>query len=215
MNMHISFNEEKEARKELVQWGKELYNQGLVKGSGGNLSIRLSDGTVLLTPTGFFLGHMTEECISKCDMDGNLLEGNKPTKEVPLHLAVYKTRPNVNAVCHTHSVNAVVYASSHDPGEFMPICTPSVAAKVGRIEIKGYARPGSEELGQFVEEGLKKSNAVLLANHGVVAVGKNMEMAVSMANEVENNAILLTLAGDRMKPLKEAEIAVLLKKVTL
>ena len=69
MNMHISFNEEKEARKELVQWGKELYNQGLVKGSGGNLSIRLSDGTVLLTPTGFFLGHMTEECISKCDMD--------------------------------------------------------------------------------------------------------------------------------------------------
>ncbi len=215
MNMHISFNEEKEARKELVQWGKELYNQGLVKGSGGNLSIRLSDGTVLLTPTGFFLGHMTEECISKCDMDGNLLEGNKPTKEVPLHLAVYKTRPNVNAVCHTHSVNAVVYASSHDPGEFMPICTPSVAAKVGRIEIKGYARPGSEELGQFVEEGLKKSNAVLLANHGVVAVGKNMEMAVSMANEVENNAILLTLAGDRMKPLKEADIAVLLKKVTL
>ena len=215
MNMHISFNEEKEARKELVQWGKELYNQGLVKGSGGNLSIRLSDGTVLLTPTGFFLGHMTEECISKCDMDGNLLEGNKPTKEVPLHLAVYKTRPNVNAVCHTHSVNAVVYASSHDPGEFMPICTPSVAAKEGRIEIKGYARPGSEELGQFVEEGLKKSNAVLLANHGVVAVGKNMEMAVSMANEVENNAILLTLAGDRMKPLKEADIAVLLKKVTL
>ena len=215
MNMHISFNEEKEARKELVQWGKELYNQGLVKGSGGNLSIRLSDGTVLLTPTGFFLGHMTEECISKCDMDGNLLEGNKPTNEVPLHLAVYKTRPNVNAVCHTHSVNAVVYASSHDPGEFMPICTPSVAAKVGRIEIKGYARPGSEELGQFVEEGLKKSNAVLLANHGVVAVGKNMEMAVSMANEVENNAILLTLAGDRMKPLKEADIAVLLKKVTL
>ena len=215
MNMHISFNEEKEARKELVQWGKELYNQGLVKGSGGNLSIRLSDGTVLLTPTGFFLGHMTEECISKCDMDGNLLEGNKPTKEVPLHMAVYKTRPNVNAVCHTHSVNAVVYASSHDPGEFMPICTPSVAAKVGRIEIKGYARPGSEELGQFVEEGLKKSNAVLLANHGVVAVGKNMEMAVSMANEVENNAILLTLAGDRMKPLKEADIAVLLKKVTL
>lgn len=73
-------------------------------------------------------------------------------------------------------------------------------------------RPGSEELGQFVEEGLKKSNAVLLANHGVVAVGKNMEMAVSMANEVENNAILLTLAGDRMKPLKEADIAVLLKK---
>lgn len=215
MKEHVSYQEECQARRDLVQWGKELYDQGLVKGSGGNLSIRLADGTVLLTPTGFFLGHMTEECISKCDIDGNLLDGNPPTKEVPLHLAVYRTRPNVRAVCHTHSVYAVAYASSVEPGTIMPICTPSIAAKVGRVEVKGYARPGSDELGQFVEDGLQRSNAVLLANHGVVAVGKNMEAAVSMANEVESNALLISLGGDAIHHLEEKDVEVLLEKVSL
>ena len=74
---------EMQARQELVQWGKELYTQGLVKGSGGNLSIRLPDGRILFTPTGFLLGHMTEECLSLCDENGVLLSGEKPTKEVP------------------------------------------------------------------------------------------------------------------------------------
>lgn len=215
MSEKVTYQEESQARQALVQWGKELYDQGLVKGSGGNLSIRLSDGTVLLTPTGFFLGHMTEECISRCDMEGNLLGGNAPTKEVPLHLAVYRTRPNIRAVCHTHSVYAVAYASTMAPGTMMPICTPSVAAKVGLVEVKGYAHPGSEELGRFVEEGLQHSNAVLLANHGVVAVGKDMEMAVSMANEVENNAILLALGGGKLNTLSEENVTHLLKKVAL
>lgn len=215
MNQFIAYEEECLARRALVQWGKELYDQGLVKGSGGNLSIRLSDGTVLLTPTGFFLGHMTEECISRCDMSGCLLAGEKPTKEVPLHLAVYRTRPNVRAVCHTHSVYAVTYASSVEPGTLMPVCTPSLAAKVGSVEVKGYAHPGSDALGQFVEEGLARSNAVLLANHGVVAVGKDMEMAVSMANEVENNAILLVLGGSALRPLPQGNVEYLLKKVSL
>lgn len=211
----VTYEEECLARRELVRWGKELYDQGLVKGSGGNLSIRLDDNTVLLTPTGFFLGHMTEECISKCDMEGNVLDGNKPTKEVPLHLAVYRARPNVRAVCHTHSVYAVTYASSVEPGTIMPICTPSVAAKVGMVEVKGYAHPGSEELGRFVEEGVAHSNATLLANHGVVAVGKDMEMAVSMANEVENNAILLSLGKSFIKPLSKENVEHLIKKVSL
>lgn len=215
MNTTISYQEECQARRELVQWGKELYDQGLVKGSGGNLSIRLTDGSVLLTPTGFFLGHMTEECISKCDLDGNLLDGNKPTKEVPLHLAVYRTRPNVRAVCHTHSVYAVTYASTVAPDSAMPVCTPSLAAKVGLVPVRGYAHPGSDDLGRFVEEGLTQSNAVLLANHGVVAVGKTMEAAVSAANEVENNAILLALGGKDIHTLSDADVAHLLKKVTL
>lgn len=211
----FTYEDECLARRELVQWGKELYAQGLVKGSGGNLSIRLDDHTVLLTPTGFFLGHMTEECISKCDMEGNVLDGNQPTKEVPLHLSVYRTRPHVRAVCHTHSVYAVAYASSVEPGTFMPVCTPSLAAKVGMVEVKGYAHPGSVELGHFVEEGLAHSNAVLLANHGVVSVGKNMEMAVSMANEVENNAILLALGKTMIRPLVTEDVEYLLKKVSL
>ena len=211
----ITYEKEYLARRELVLWGKELYTQGLVKGSGGNLSIRLDDNTVLFTPTGFFLGHMTEECISKCDMEGKVLDGEQPTKEVPLHLAVYRTRPNIRAVCHTHSIYAVTYASSVEPGTIMPVCTPSLAAKVGLMEIKGYGHPGSIELGQLVEEGLARANAVLLANHGVVAVGKHMEAAVSAANEVENNAMLLALGTSFIHPLCKEDVEHLIKKVSL
>lgn len=211
----ITYEKEYLARRELVLWGRELYTQGLVKGSGGNLSIRLDDNTVLFTPTGYFLGHMTEECISKCDMEGNVLDGEKPTKEVPLHLAVYRTRPNVQAVCHTHSVYAVTYASSTEPKTVMPVCIPSLAAKVGLVEVQGYAHPGSVELGQLVEQGLLHSNAVLLANHGVVAVGKTMEAAVSVANEVENNAMLLALGASLIHPLCKEDVEHLIQKVSL
>ncbi|MCQ2560563.1 MAG: class II aldolase/adducin family protein [Clostridia bacterium] len=190
MSVKATYEEECKARKELVRWGKEIYDQGLVKGSGGNLSIKIDDNTVLLTPTGWFLGHMTEECISKVDMDGNHLDGEKPTKEVPLHLAVYKQRPNVKAVCHTHSIYAVSYSSTAEENTLMPVYTPGCAAKCGPIMLTAFAMPGSDQLGENVRKGIEASNATLMASHGVVAVGKDLETAVGVANEVENNAMI-------------------------
>ena len=215
MSHKASYAEECAARRELVRWGKELYDQGLVKGSGGNLSIRIDDDTVLLTPTGWFLGHMTEECISKVDMKGNLLDGEKPTKEVPLHLAVYEERPNVRAVCHTHSIYATAWASSVDDGTVMPSYVPSIAAKVGKVTVTGFAMPGSEKLGENVRVGIRNSNGTLLSNHGVVAVGKDMSAAVSAANEIENNAMLYFVSHGAVKPLSDEDVAALNKKVTL
>jgi len=215
MSKKASYAEESNARKEIVRWGKELYDQGLVKGSGGNLSIRIDDSTVLMTPTGWFLGHMTEECLSKLDLDGNLLDGEKPTKEVPLHLDVYRERPNVRAVCHTHSLYATAYASSVEDGTLMPVYTPSVAAKVGPILVTGFALPGSEELGENVRKGIRASNGTLLSNHGVVAVGENMTAAVSVANEIENNAMLHFISHGQAVPLAGQVVAALNKKVSL
>lgn len=193
MEKKVTYEQERAARRELVAWGKELYDQGLVKGSGGNLSIRLKDNTVLMTPTGWFLGHMTEECISKIDMDGNLVDGEKPTKEVPLHLAVYQERPNVRAVCHTHSIYATAYASSVDDGTVMPVYVPSLAAKVGPVLVTAFAFPGSDELGENVRVGIRGSNGTLLSNHGVVAVGKDMSAAVSVANEIIRSCRIVAL----------------------
>ncbi len=210
-----TYAQEAAARKELVAWGKELYDQGLVKGSGGNLSIRIDENTVLMTPTGWFLGHMTEACISKIDMDGNLLDGEKPTKEVPLHLAVYHERPNVRAVCHTHSTYATAYASSVEDGTLMPVYTPSVAAKVGPIMVTAFALPGSEQLGENVRAGIRNSNGTLLSNHGVVAVGPSMSDAVSVANEIENNAMIHFISQGSAKHLCDEDVALLNKKVTL
>jgi len=215
MEKRTAYADERAARREIIRWGREIYEQGLVKGSGGNLSIRLDDGTVLLTPTGWFLGHMTEECLSHVDMDGNLLEGEKPTKEVPLHLNVYRERPNVRAVCHTHSVYATAFASAAEPDSCMPIYTPSVAAKVGPILVTNFALPGSVELGENVRRGIRCSNGTLLSNHGVVAVGKTMADAVSVANEIENNAMIHFISGRTAKPLSDEVVAELNKKVTL
>ena len=214
MEKKTTYADERAARREIVRWGKELYDQGLVKGSGGNLSIRLEDGTVLMTPTGWFLGHMTEECLSRIDMDGNLLEGEKPTKEVPLHLDVYRERPDVRAVCHTHSVYATAFASAAEPDTLMPIYTPSVAAKVGPVLVTAYAMPGSEALGENVRRGIRRSNGTLLSNHGVVAVGSTMTDAVSVANEIENNAMIHFIARGQARALPEDVVAELNKKLS-
>ena len=215
MSRKVTYAEERAARRELVAWGKEPYDQGLVKGSGGNLSIRLEDDTVLMTPTGWFLGHMTEECISRIDMEGNLLDGEKPTKEVPLHLAVYQERPNVRAVCHTHSIYATAYASSVENGTIMPVYVPSVAAKVGPVMVTAFTFPGSEQLGENVRAGIRNSNGTLLSNHGVVAVGKDMTAAVSVANEIENNAMLHFVSGQTARPLSDEDVEKLYKKAPL
>ncbi len=215
MKKQVTYEQERAARRELVQWGKELYDQGLVKGSGGNLSIRLDDDTVLMTPTGWFLGHMTEECISRIDMDGNLLDGEKPTKEVPLHLAVYRERPGIRAVCHTHSIYATAYASSVEDGTIMPVYVPSLAAKVGPVLVTSFAFPGSDELGENVRVGVRGANGTLLSNHGVVAIGKDMSAAVSVANEIENNAMLHFVSGQTAKPIPQESVEKLYKKVPL
>lgn len=206
---------ESKARKEIVMWGRELYEQGMVSGSGGNLSIRLSDDRVLFTPTGLFLGHLSEETISLTDGKGNLLDGLKPTKEVPLHLAVYETRPNVHAVVHTHSIYAIAFASTHSPGAFLPVYTPSIAAKVGPVLITDYQGPGSEKLAENVRDGIQNSNAVLLSNHGVVAVGKDMKDAVAYASEVESNARLYFETNGKTRILDEKDVIELNRKVKL
>lgn len=213
MTNKVSYMEECKARREIVLWGKELYDRGLVNGSGGNLSIRLADDTVLFTPTGWFLGHLTEDMITKTDLEGNVLDGIKPTKEVPLHLAVYHTRVNVNAVVHSHSTYATAFASMSVPGTKMPIYVPSVAAKVGNVIVTGFELPGTVALGDNVRREIANSNAVLLANHGVVAVGENMQSAVSVASEVEGNAQLFFVTNGKARTLAQADVATLFKKL--
>lgn len=91
MSSTYHLNEE-EARQKIVKWGKEMYIRGLINGSGGNISIRMEADTVLSTPSGWSLGHLTPESISKTTIKGELIKGLKPTKELPLHLAVYEAR---------------------------------------------------------------------------------------------------------------------------
>jgi L-ribulose-5-phosphate 4-epimerase len=179
------YTSELAARKAIVEWGTEIYTQRLVIGSGGNISVRLADGNFLFTPTGWFLGHVTVDDLSKTDENGNLLDGPKPTKEVPLHMAVYQTRPEINAVVHTHSPYATALSCVLEVGAYMPMYTSGLPGKVGRVRVTEYMKSGSIGLGKLVSENIVSSKGVLLGHHGPVAIGKDLQAAVSIANEIE------------------------------
>ena len=192
------------ARKEIVKWGKEIYNKGLVNGTGGNLSIKISPEIILCTPSGWSLGNLTEDSITKASIYGEIYEGLKPTKELFMHVAVYKERQDISAIAHTHSINAVTYACVMKPGQQMPLYIPSVVAKVGIVEVTPFHLPASEELGRVAAEGIKESQAVLLQNHGVLSVGKTLEDAIGVAFEVEDNAKIYFLSNGKAEPLEDS-----------
>lgn len=205
--MDTQFFDEEQARYEIVEWGKELYARGLVNGTGGNLSIRISPEVVLCTPSGWSLGRLTSESIAKTTVEGDLPKGARPTKELPMHLAVYSARSDVFAIVHTHSVYAVTYACTMVPGGIMPPYIPSLVAKVGAVHLTPFHLPASRELGEVVREGVKHSQAVLLENHGVLAVGKTLEAAIGVAFEVEDNARIHFISEGRAKPLPESALS--------
>jgi ribulose-5-phosphate 4-epimerase/fuculose-1-phosphate aldolase len=205
--MATRFLDEEQARYEIVEWGKELYTRGLVNGTGGNLSVRTSPEVVLCTPSGWSLGRLTPESIAKTTLKGDLLQGARPTKELPMHLAVYSMRSDVFAIVHTHSIYAVTYACTVAPGAVMPPHVPSLVAKVGTVHLTPFHLPASRELGEVVREGVKHSQAVLLENHGVLAVGKTLEAAVGVAFEVEDNARIHFISQGRARPLPEPALS--------
>lgn len=195
-----SYKEELQIRSSIVKWSKELYDNEMVKGSGGNISIKLNE-YIIFTPTGYFLGHLTMDCLSKTDLKGNLIDGMHPTKEVPMHLAAYQSSPETNAVVHTHSIYATALASLPLTDDNMPIYLPSVISKVGNVKILEFENPGSIELANAVTKGLKNNKAVLLANHGIISTGRTIEEAISIAYEIEGNAKLHFITDGKCKPI--------------
>jgi L-fuculose-phosphate aldolase len=134
------------------------------------------------------------------DLKGNIVEGKrKPSLDRIFHLAVYNARPDVFGIIHTHSPYATAFASLAKP--ILPLIMSLVIAAGGSVDVAPFAFPGSEELGQRVVEGLGKKNAVLMEQHGVLAVGKNLSKALAVAGTVENvaqiQAISETLGGAR------------------
>jgi ribulose-5-phosphate 4-epimerase/fuculose-1-phosphate aldolase len=188
------------AKKQLVRRGKEIYDRGLVNGSGGNLSIRLSD-RVICSPSGYSLGELSEEELSVTDLQGQVISGPKPTKELPMHLAVYRRRIDLNAVVHTHSIYAVTYACSEEVNTLIPAYIPSIVIKVGAVKLLPFRSPGSVELGELIEEEIANYNGLLLENHGVLAAGDTLEKAVISAYEIEDNLKIRYLSGRKARPL--------------
>lgn len=174
-----------EEKKELVEYGKKMSAEELSSGTSGNLSIYLKEeGVVLITPSGIGYFDTKPEDIVAMDLEGNIIEGTrKPSSEWHLHTLFYKNKPEARAVVHTHSKFCTTLSTLR-----MPIkAVHYVIADAGTNEVPcaPYRRYGTEELAKVAVESAKESNAVLLANHGIVVCGKNLKSAYGLAKGME------------------------------
>ncbi len=182
---------ERDLREKIVEHGRSLYDRGLTPGSSGNMSVRLPDG-LLITPTNSCLGRLDPESISKLDSLGNLVSGKPPSKEAFLHLAYYRSRPTESAVVHLHSTWSVAVSclADIDPNNVLPPITAYFVMRAGRLPLVPYFAPGDEALAEAVEVASKGARGVLLANHGPVVGGKDLDTAVYAVEEIEETAKL-------------------------
>jgi 3-dehydro-4-phosphotetronate decarboxylase len=185
---------ENELRERLVLWGRSLFARGYTAGSSGNIYVRLDDG-FLVTPTNSCLGFLESERISKLNASWEMLSGDPPTKELPLHRAFYEGRPKTGAVVHLHSTFATALSclADTDPDDAIPPITPYVVMRVGKVPVLPYTMPGSADVAPLVRARAPDHAAVLLANHGPVVTGLSLDSAVFASEELEETAKLVVL----------------------
>ena len=196
-------------REQIAVYAKSLFDRGLTHGSTGNISARVSDGSLLVTPTGSSLGFLDPGRISHISEKGELLSGDKPTKEIPLHAAFYETRQQTGAVVHLHSCHSVALSllPEIDPDNVLPPLTAYGIMLLGKVRLLPFFVPGDPAMGDAVRGLAGKRSAVLLANHGPVVAGKTLETAVNAMEELEASAKLaLLLRGAHATALNEDQI---------
>jgi L-fuculose-phosphate aldolase len=203
---------EREARQAVIDTALAMSRSGLSPGRSGNVSCRWGGG-MLVTPSGMAYDVITPHDIVLVDGDGNVApDQRKPSSEWRFHLAAYAARTDMGALVHTHSLHATVLACAHKP---IPAFHYMVAAAGGKdIPLVPYATFGTEELSRHVAAGLAGRNAILMANHGQIAMGATLAAALELAHEVEVLAEqyykVLTLGKPVILP--DAEMALMLEK---
>lgn len=188
-----------EAAAQLTVAGRSLFDRGRTHGSTGNLSLRLPDGRLLVTPTGASLGGLDPGALSVLDRAGRHLAGPRPTREAFLHAAVLRARPGAGAVVHLHSTHAVAVSclADVDPADALPPLTAYYRMRVGRLPLLPYHAPGDPALGPLAARTAADHRAFLLANHGPVVAGRTLAEALDAAEEVEETARLHLLLHGR------------------
>jgi L-ribulose-5-phosphate 4-epimerase len=189
-----------EVREEVWQLHLELPKNGLVIWTGGNLSARDAEtGYVVIKPSGVRYEHLRPEHLVVIDLDGTVIEGHlKPSSDTASHLYIYRHRPDVHGIVHTHSRYATAFAAL---GKSIPVCLTAIADEFGgAIPCAGFALIGGEAIGRAVINAIGNCPAVLLKNHGVFTLGKSPEAAVKAAIMVEDVAHTVWLALQLGKP---------------
>ncbi|WP_436398961.1 3-oxo-tetronate 4-phosphate decarboxylase [Roseobacter sp. S98] len=192
-----------------------MFNRGLTGGSTGNISVRTSDGGLLVSPTGMSFGRLDPARLSRFDASGRLIDGDPPTKEMPLHSAFYETRSTAGAVVHLHACHSVAWSMMPDADEdnFLPPLTPYAIMKLGRVKLLPFFMPGDPAMGDAVRGLAGKRSAVMLANHGPVVAGKDVEAACNAIEELEDTARLaMMMRGIDARMLTQEQVSGLVSR---
>jgi ribulose-5-phosphate 4-epimerase/fuculose-1-phosphate aldolase len=204
-------------RDQICRFGASLFERGLTPGASGNISVRLDDGGWLVTPTNSSMGFLDPARLSRLDAAGRLLSGDPPSKEIPLHAAMYESR-KATAVVHLHSTHAVAISMlpEIDPADAVPPLTPYYVMRCGCTALVPYHRPGDPAVGDSIRRLGGRYSCVLLANHGSVLAGETLEAAVFAAEELEETAKLyLLLRGTAPRALSRAQVSDLVEHFNL
>ncbi len=194
---------ETQLRDQICVLAKSMFDRGLTGGSTGNISARTEDGGLLVSPTGTSFGRLDPARLSHFNATGQLISGDRPTKEMPLHLAFYDTRSTAGAVVHLHSCHSVALSllPGVDPDNFLPPLTPYAIMKLGKVQLLPFLMPGDPAIGDAIRGLAGKRSAVMLASHGPVVAGKDIEAACNAIEELEDTARLALLTRG-MEPIQ-------------
>src|SRR5215203_1264313 len=184
--------DEQQARKQIIEVGKLLYERSYVVSSDGNVSIRLDENRVIATPTMTCKGRMTEDSLAITNMDGKALNDRKASSELAMHLLIYKMRPDIKAVCHAHPPHGTAFAVAGLAID-KPILS-EVILTLGCVPLTDYGTPSTNELTEAMLPFVKHHNALLMANHGAVAYGEDLWQAFDRLETLEHTARIAILA---------------------
>jgi L-fuculose-phosphate aldolase len=181
------------AKKQIVEIGRRIYDRGYVASNDGNISVRIDADRFLITPSGVSKGFMKTEDLVVASLDGKVLSrGKKPSSEMQMHIEVYKKRPDVNSVCHAHPPYATGFAVA---GLALEKCVlPEVVLSLGSIPLADYGTPSTDELTKPLIPLLAEYDAFLLANHGALTIGKDVLNAYHKMETLEHYAHIAFIA---------------------
>jgi ribulose-5-phosphate 4-epimerase/fuculose-1-phosphate aldolase len=196
--------------QDLIQYTRLLYERRLVHAEGGNTSIRIRDD-VWITRTGAVLGSVTEADITRMTLSGDVIEGDKPSKEWPMHLAFYNARPDAHAVIHIHPTHAIAYSTllTEPCLDAVPAYSSALYRRAGRVPMIAYYPVGSKGLHDAIAELAPHFYSILLRQHGLTVASNNLSNTMGIVEEIEQCcqiALLTNLKGVQITDEEKAAI---------
>lgn len=205
-------DEQARLRKAICEIGALSYQRNFIVGADGNISARLADGTILITPAGAMKGFLQPAQIAHIDMRGEVVDGGPgASTERGIHIVAYEERPEMKAVVHAHPPHAVAMTIAGI--DLQTPFIPEVVATIGGIPTVPFGTPGTDELGESIRATLRCSDTVLMTHHGSVTLGANLLDAYKKLDMIEHTARILYLAHSvgRAQPLARENVEKLMK----